>query len=196
MRMRIHETDIQVAASAYILLAFALILIPVPWVTAWLTAMIIHESGHYFAIRLCRERVISVTLGMQGTSMLTDPMSDRKEILCALAGPLSGLLLLLFFRFIPRIAVCALFQALYNLLPVYPLDGGRALRGLFRQCMPRQKADKLMELIRKVILLMVATTIIYMTVWLHIGLLPSAFIMLPLLKKVKTPCKRNVCTVQ
>ena len=62
--------------------------------------------------------------------MHADGMSTTKTLICVLAGPIGSLLLLLYIRWIPRIAFCALVQTIYNLLPIYPLDGGRAIRCL------------------------------------------------------------------
>ena len=50
-----------------------------------------------------------------------------RELLAVLAGPVGSLLLLGVHRWFPRLALCGLVQGLFNLLPVRPLDGGRAL---------------------------------------------------------------------
>lgn len=55
-------------------------------------------------------------------------MSPGRELLCVLAGPAVSFSLLALARFFPRIAICGLVQGIYNLLPIYPLDGGKALR--------------------------------------------------------------------
>ena len=62
-----------------------------------------------------------------GAVMDASPMSTVRELFCVLAGPIGGMLLSLFFRWIPRVAICAVFQSAFNLLPIYPLDGGRAV---------------------------------------------------------------------
>lgn len=52
---------------------------------------------------------------------------------CAAAGPLGSFLFARAMTFFPEASVCALVQGIYNLLPVYPLDGGRIFRCTFSQ---------------------------------------------------------------
>lgn len=118
-----------------------LYLLPLKWVLAWLTAAGVHELGHFLTLRLCKVRVHSLALRMSGAKMETDGMDWWVEALSAIAGPLSALALLLFRKHLPCTAVCVYVQSLYNLLPLYPLDGGRVLRCLRERFLNRQKAD-------------------------------------------------------
>ena len=62
------------------------------------------------------------------------PMPPGAELICALAGPGGSLLLGL--APIPELAVCGLIQGLFNLIPLMPMDGGRALGCLLELTVP------------------------------------------------------------
>ena len=97
-----------------------------------LLAALVHEAGHILAIRVLGERIIGIRIGCFGAEITVMPMEHWQELLCALAGPVSGLLILPLFPWFPCTAAAALVQSLWNLLPVYPLDGGRILRSILR----------------------------------------------------------------
>ena len=111
----------------FLLLALALLILPLRWLLAVLLAGAVHELGHFIALRLCGINVSEFHIGMGGAQMSVGHMGRWQELFCALAGPFAGLCLLLLARWLPRTAVCACIQSAYNLLPVYPLDGGRAM---------------------------------------------------------------------
>lgn len=121
---------ITVDAKAYIALSCYLMLMPIGWVFSALLAGAVHELGHCIAIWLLDERIYEVRIEAFGAKIETQPLCHRQMLICALAGPCAGLFLCLFFRWIPRAAVCALIQTVFNLIPVYPLDGGRAVRAI------------------------------------------------------------------
>ena len=119
---------IRISPYLYVYVAALLLLAPLKWLLAAGCAAAIHELSHLAMIYLLGIEVYSVQIGLRGTKIITEPMTDKSELLCAIAGPAGGLLILFFARWIPRVALCAAFQSIYNLLPIYPLDGGRALR--------------------------------------------------------------------
>ena len=60
--------------------------------------------------------------------MVTGAMTPRQEWISALAGPAGSLLLGLIMPLFPGVAIIGMVQGIINLLPIYPRDGGRALR--------------------------------------------------------------------
>ena len=105
-----------------------LLLLPLRWCFAMAAASAVHELFHITAVRLCAGRINRMCIRFGGAVIEADIMKQGRELLCILAGPLGSLCLVLLCRFLPEIAVCALLQSAYNLLPLPYLDGGRALR--------------------------------------------------------------------
>lgn len=118
---------------ACILGALMLLVLPLRWMLAWAVAAALHELGHLVAVCLLGGRVLEIRAGARGMVMETVPMKPWQTILATAAGPGVSLSLVLLCRWMPRTALCGLAQGLYNLLPIYPLDGGRIVRCLFRR---------------------------------------------------------------
>ena len=91
-------------------------------------AVLLHELGHGIALWCCGVPVERLHLTLSGAALETEAMDYRREIVCALAGPAVSLALTALGRWFPTLAVISLGLAVFNLLPVPPLDGGRALR--------------------------------------------------------------------
>lgn len=115
---------------AWILLAFAVLLLPLPWLLAFLVSSLFHELFHYAAVRLCGCRVTELQFRSDGVHMNTTSLLPLQAAFCSLAGPVGALMLLALSRWMPRVALCAAIQSAYHLLPIYPLDGGRALQSI------------------------------------------------------------------
>ena len=139
--------DVELMPGALFLLAGMVLVLPLKWVAAILMAGAFHELCHIAAVRLCGGEVLSLQLGCHGAKMVTSPLTGWEEPLCALAGPLGALVLLPLARFFPRLALCAGLQSFYNLLPVYPLDGGRALRCASWHYLPPATAQRFCRLV-------------------------------------------------
>lgn len=166
------ERKLSVSAGFCIGLALALLLLPLPWLLACGIAAVFHELCHYFAIRLCTGRQSSVHIQTFAARMPLPEMSRGKELFCALAGPLGGLSLLLLSKWMPRVAICAAIHSAYNLLPVYPLDGGRALQCGLSLFLPPPVTAKLCHIVEIVCKTGIAILAIYGCFWLRLGVFP------------------------
>lgn len=123
---------LSIDAGFLVFIAMLILLLPIRLIVAWLIAIIIHELGHYIALRLFRVRVYSVRLRVFGATMITEPISGWREAVCAAAGPIAGFCVLLVARWMPCTAVFAFVHSVYNLLPISSLDGGRILKCVLR----------------------------------------------------------------
>ncbi len=128
----------EIRGSFYLLAALWLLLIPLRWVLGMVLTALIHELGHIAAIRLTRGTIHALELSAGGARIVTGPMEPGQELLCALAGPLAGGCVMLLWRCFPEAALAALMQTTFNLLPIYPLDGGRAIRAARNICCKRE----------------------------------------------------------
>ena len=111
-------------------------------------SILFHELGHAFAARILRIPIERIHIYLFGgmAELRHRPLIPNQEFFVSMAGPIaSGVLALISFVFISQIdaseksilyfsvhfiAYMNLLLAAFNLIPVFPLDGGRAVRAL------------------------------------------------------------------
>ncbi|SMF44261.1 M50 family metallopeptidase [Paenibacillus barengoltzii] len=117
---------------------------------ALFTIVFVHEMGHVFAARMYDIKVLSVQmLPFGGVAVMEDAgnLTAGREIVIALAGPLQNLMLIGASLLLHAIEIwdgpflsyfiqSNLLIALFNLLPILPLDGGKISQALCSLVMP------------------------------------------------------------
>lgn len=126
---------------------------------SYFAAVILHEMAHAEVAKKLGYALDGIKLMPYGASLTGafEGVRPRDEILIAVAGPLCNVLLAILFVaiwwlipaayfFTETFVYSNTFTAALNLLPVFPLDGGRAALAALSVKIPRQKAYRFLRI--------------------------------------------------
>ncbi len=118
-----------------------------------------HEYGHYFVAKKLGYKLDSFLIAPYGVCLnyKERAFDEKDEIIIALAGPCVNLIFCLLtvslwwvfpdlFNYTYDFVSQSFSLALFNLLPCYPLDGGRVAVGLMSKFFERRKAVKITQI--------------------------------------------------
>lgn len=196
--VRQGRVQICVTACFCVSMALSLCILPLKLVSSWLLAIAVHEVFHCIAALGCGSTLRRIRITMLGAEIVADGGSPGCEIISSLAGPVGSLLLLLFRKTIPITALCALIHAIYNLLPLTNLDGGRALHSSLRLLLNSNRAETICNLIDwtvRILLLVGALFISWRMQWGAL-ILFSVILLFRKNGRVKSTCKRKRLQLQ
>lgn len=164
-------------------------------VCAFFVCVVLHELGHSFTARGYGVGISRILLMPIGGMAEFDslPREPRKELLITLAGPavnfvLAALLwwpvaqmpnVIYYYSFnglVYQLLVANLVMGIFNLVPVFPMDGGRILRALLATRFPYLRATRIAATVGKIFAVI---GILVMLFWLDsvLGALLFTFIL-------------------
>lgn len=137
---------LKINASFWLFLVLALYFKRGFFALTYTLAVLLHECAHYVVARKLFYRCQQIQLGIFGAVLYGefDSVTATDRIKIALAGPLTNLALCLLcfalwwmfpesYSFTHQFFQANISMACVNLLPFYPLDGGRVVTGILQQ---------------------------------------------------------------
>lgn len=182
---------IRIDPWVYLWSALLLLVIPLDWYAAAVFAAVFHECSHLAAIRLLGCRIFHIYIGIEGAKIDAEIIGNGKELICAMAGPAGSFLLLALCHIFPQAAVCGFVQGIFNLLPVYPMDGGRMVKGVLDLCCPG-KSEGVFRIVQRAVWLALLVTALTAGCLMPV----IAILCIRTILKRKIPCKQRAIGVQ
>lgn len=150
---------------------------------AALLPIAVHELSHILALRLLGQKITGITADARGLCIrYRGSCSKTGHILAALAGPLGGALYALVgftdIAWLRQSAALSILLTAFNLLPLLPLDGGRAFSLLCAMTLGEKRGAQLYRGVSAVCLTLLLTGGVYLAVWKKSTVLLAAAIWL------------------
>lgn len=148
--MKRRRFSLEVRPGAVVLLSGLYFLLPLRWCARLALTVTVHELGHVAALILCGAQVCGLCMEGCGLVLRCTPTEGAlRTVTAALAGPAAGAGLFCILRGLGYIA-CAELSLLFscvNLLPVLPLDGGRALYAALAALAGERAAEQTLDVL-------------------------------------------------
>lgn len=153
---------------------------------------LLHELGHIIMgiiLKMKPEKIELMAFGLSSSfkanskdgeiKIKNGNLLQLKEILIALAGPILSIVLVIIYMYLEPIYITRevaiysnLLIMIFNLLPIYPLDGGRLLKAVLRNKYNFRETDKITNQITNIIVIgLTAVSSIIVLIYHNIGLL-------------------------
>ncbi len=150
--------------------------------------VVLHEFGHSLQVKRYGISVRDIILLPIGGMARAAKIPDKpwQEIIVAISGPIVNFVLAAIFLaivwwrthtldfesdFLARLSAINVFLGTFNLIPAFPMDGGRILRGLLALKLPYLKATRYAKNVGQIIAL----------IFVVIGFRYNSFVMLPVI---------------
>lgn len=149
MRRR-RRVSITISGGAVLLMGMLYFLLKPAELAALLGAAAVHELGHLAALALLGAEIQTISMEACGLNIRCGELDGSfAKSFAALAGPAAGVGLFFILRGIgyPLAAELSLWLSLINLLPVLPLDGGRALQAVLERAFGNYAAYRVLEVL-------------------------------------------------
>ena len=126
-RCILADRKVRIDPFVYPVWAFLVLAVPFRALCGWLVAALCHEMGHIIAQYAFGGRMRGIHIHPMGAVIEGEDLGACGNIICVLAGPAAGAVPMMLMRSFPECAIFSFLLTMYNLIPLYPLDGGRAL---------------------------------------------------------------------
>lgn len=159
MKIKVHDINITISFFFAAALAISLLLGAAEFILPAIAAAFMHESGHFAALCLTGETPKNFKITVSGIELKRESdlnLSLKQEIFVSLAGISVNFIFAAVFSVLYKIMPSYVFiynagihfvLGMFNLCPVYALDGGRALYYLLCIFTEQRKAESVIKTI-------------------------------------------------
>lgn len=149
----------KIGLSFYLLIIMAIMSNSVVLFINYILALLMHELAHMLVAVNKGYKLKELRLDIFGLSLaLADKLDERDNFAINIAGPLCNLLLAILcmamywimpvsYRYLNDFCVSNLALAFFNILPIYPLDGGKIMSGIFSSYKQYSRVDCLVRVL-------------------------------------------------